>query len=237
MGSKLLKFALLVLMPVTGVAQTAADQAYEALRANDYDRAIAAFRQAIGQDVQTPQRADIRKDLAYTLLKIGETEAARDQFAEALRIDPNDDHAALEYAFLCFETKQPVLARRIFDRLRNDRLRNDRLGNDRLGNELLRKVPDAGVKATASEAFESVDKPLREGIERWRQALQQAPDNFSAHEELARLAEQRDDLALASEHYERAWRLRTDRRDLLLALARTWKANREEDANAALIAA
>ncbi len=158
----------------------AADQAYEALRAKDYDRAIVDFKQSVEQ---TPQRADIRKDLAYTLLKVGETEAARDQFAEAMRIDPTDDHAALEYAFLCYETRQPVLARRIFDRLRH-------------------------ANATAAAAFENVDKPLREGIERWRQALQQAPDNFSAHEELARLAEQRDDPALASEHYERAWRLR-----------------------------
>ncbi len=53
-----------------------------------------------------PDWASIRKDLAYTYLKIGETEAARDQFAEALRLDPKDTHLALEYAFLCFETKK-----------------------------------------------------------------------------------------------------------------------------------
>jgi Tfp pilus assembly protein PilF len=220
MGSKLLRFALLVLAPAAGLAQTPADQAYDALRAKDYDRAIADFKQAIDQGDQAPQRADLRKDLAYTLLKIGETEAARDQFAEAMRIDPKDDQASLEYAFLCYETRQPVLARRIFDRLR--------------------KAPDAAadVKKTAAEAFENVDRPLRQGVERWKQALQLAPDNFSAHEELARLAEQRDDLALASEHYERAWRLRTDRRDLLIDLARVLRAmNREEEANAALIAA
>jgi Tfp pilus assembly protein PilF len=220
MGSKLLRFALLVLAPAAGLAQAPADQAYDALRAKDYDRAIASFKQAIDQGDQAPQRADLRKDLAYTLLKIGETEAARDQFAEAMRIDPKDDQASLEYAFLCYETRQPVLARRIFDRLR--------------------KAPDAAadVKKTAAEAFENVDRPLRQGVERWKQALQLAPDNFSAHEELARLAEQRDDLALASEHYERAWRLRTDRRDLLIDLARVLRAmNREEEANAALIAA
>jgi len=34
------------------------------------------------------------------------------------------------------------------------------------------------------------------------------PGNFSAHEELARLAEQRDELELAAEHFEAAWRLR-----------------------------
>jgi len=222
MGSTLLKFVVLALMPWACVAQTpgdqaAANQAYDALRAKDYDRAIACFRLAIAQ---LPERADIRKDLAYTLLKTGETEAARDQFAEAMRIDPRDDQASLEYAFLCYETRQPVLARRTFDRLR--------------------KAPEAtpDVKATAAEAFENIDRPLREGIARWQQALQLSPDNFSAHEELAHLAEQRDDLALASEHYETAWRLRTDRRDLLIDLARVWKAmNQDDAANAALIAA
>ena len=220
MGSKLLRFILLVSASAACLAQTAADQAYDALRAKDYDRAIADFKQAVEQ---APERADLRKDLAYTLLKTGETEAARDQFAEAMRIDPKDDQASLEYAFLCYETRQPVLARRIFDRLRNA------------------SGPAPDVKKTAAEAFENVDRPLREGIERWQNALQLAPDNFSAHEELARLAEQRDDLPLASEHYERAWRLRPDRRDLLIDLARVWHAmNRDEkdaDANAALIAA
>ena len=37
-------------------------------------------------------------------------------------------------------------------------------------------------------------------------------DNFSAHYELATLAEQRDELELAAEHYEKAWRLIPDRR-------------------------
>ena len=90
-------------------------QAYEALREKNYDQAVAGFEQAIAL---APDRASIRKDLAYTLLKIGENEAARDQFAEAMRLDPADQHVALEYAFLCNETKQQAVARRIFDRIR-----------------------------------------------------------------------------------------------------------------------
>ena len=185
--------------------------AYEALRAKDYDRAIYAFRQAIAV---APDRPSVREDMAYALLKTGETEAARDQFAEAVRLDPHNDQVALEYAFLCYETKQPVTARRIFERL-------SQAGN-----------------ATAKEAFENVDRPLREGIARWRKTVQLTPDNLSSHEELARLAEQRDDLALAAEHYQIAWKLRVDRRDLLLDLGRVWKEmNRPEDAAAALVAA
>src|SRR5215471_6603410 len=185
--------------------------AYQALRAKDYDIAIEQFRQA---SAMAPDRPAVHQDLAYTLLKAGDTEAARDEFSEALRLEPGNDQIALEYAFLCYETKQPVIARRIFERL-------SRKGN-----------------STAQAAFENVDQPLREGIARWQQALQLTPDNFSAHEELARLAEQRDQLDVASEHYDAARRLRPDRRDLLLDLGRVWKQmGRDEDALAALVAA
>lgn len=183
-------------------SQSPLDQAYQALRAKDYNRAIALFEQAGNH-----------KDLAYTLLKTGETEAARDQFAEAMKLDPADEHVALEYAFLCYETKQQQTARRVFDRLRKT------------------------GSATAAEAFENVDRPLREGIARWSRAVELDPENFSAQEELARLAEQRDELPLAAEHYEKAWRLRPDRPRLLLDLGRVWKEqNRAEDAMAALLA-
>ena len=185
--------------------------AYSALRENDYHRAIRGFEEAIRV---APDRSSIRKDLAYTLIKVGETEAARDEFAEAVRLDPGDDQAALEYAFLCYQTKRQAIARRTFARLRDS------------GNQ------------TAADAFENIDRPLREGIARWKRVLEVTPSNFSAHEELARLAEQSDEANLASGNYEKAWRLRPDRRALLIDLARSWKAeNRFEEANAALLAA
>jgi Tfp pilus assembly protein PilF len=187
------------------------DQAYAALRAKNYEDAIRGFEQAAAL---APSRSSIRKDLAYTLLKIGESERARDQFAEALRLDPADDQIALEYAYLCYETKQPVIARRVFGRLR------------------------ASGNPMAKEAFENIDRPLREGIARWKQALDLSPDNFSAHEELAKLAEQRDELDLAAGQYQAAWTLRPARRDLLLDLGRVWKEQgRPEESLAALLAA
>jgi len=186
------------------------DKAYQELKAKKYDSAIAGFERAIAL---APDRPSVRKDLAYTLLKVGETAAARDQFAAAMRLDPGDDQVALEYAFLCYETHQEVAARRIFDRYRQS-------------------------SATAAQAFENIDRPLRDGIGRWRQALDVSPENFSGHLELARLAEQRDELALAAEHYQRAWHLRPDHRDLLLDLGRVWKQlDRAEEASAALLAA
>lgn len=186
-------------------------QAYDALRERNYDHAITQFRQAIGL---SPGRADIHKDLAYALLKTGQNEAARDEFGEAMRLDPGDQQVALEFAFLCYETKRQADARRIFDRIR-------KTGN-----------------ATAEQAFQNIDRPLAEGIARWSEAIQAMPDNFSAHEELARLAEQRDELQSAAEHYEKAWHLRPAERRLMLELGRVWKTSgRAEDANAILLAA
>src|SRR5262249_18811598 len=76
------------------------------------------------------------------------------------------------------------------------------------------------------------------GIERWKRAIELGANDFAAHFELATLAERRDELALAAEHYEKAWRILPDRRWLLVDLGRTWQAmGRTEDARAALLSA
>ena len=197
--------------PAPDPAYAALERAYEALRVRAYEPAIADFLKAIEA---APKRASIRKDLAYTYQKIGENILARDQFGEAMAIDPGDMQVAMEYAFLCYETKEQAQARRIFDRIR-------KTGN-----------------ATAERAFQNIDAPLAAGIERWKNAIAMGADNFSAHFELAALAEQRDELALAAEHYERAWRLLPDRRSVLVDLGRVPKSAGEgERANAALLAA
>jgi len=191
------------------------EKAYEQLRLRDYEEATGLFRKAAAL---SPTRADIRKNLAYTLLKIGETEAARDAFAEAMRLDPADHHVALEYAFLCHETGQTRQARLVFDRVR--------------------KNGDPASRQTAEQGFRSIDAPLAEGIARWRQAVEREPGNFSAHHELARLAEQRNDWPLAAEHYQHCWRIKPSERSVLLDLGRAWKeVGRKEDSFAALLAA
>src|SRR5436190_2913406 len=134
-----------------------------------------------------------------------------------MRLDPADTHVALEYAFLCYESKEQAQARGIFDRLRKA------------------QAPD---QATAEQAFQNIDGPLAASIDRWKNAIALGGDNFSAHFELATAAEQRDELALAAEHYEKAWRLLSDRRSVLVDLGRVWKAlDRGDDAVAAWVAA
>ena len=195
--------------------------AYKLLSQKDYDSAIAAFQRGLAAQ---PKNAAARKDLAYTLLKAGENAGARDQFEKAMLLNPHDDTAALEYAFLCYDTRKPINARRTFDRLRTHGL-------------------TASTRATAQKAFENIDAPLRDGIARWQHALAIAldpiaPTTYSAHWELAQLAEQRDELPLAAEQYEICRRLKPRLDSLLVDLARVWRQlNDPESAHAALLAA
>jgi Tfp pilus assembly protein PilF len=212
-----MRFAILVAACALAAAQTPDPaheplaRAYEALGTHDYLAAVAGFTRSIEL---APERASIRKDLAYTYLKIGENELARDQFEAAMKMDAADVQVAMEYAFLCNESNREAEARRIFDRIR-------RTGN-----------------AEAERAFQNIDQPLAAGIERWKSALAAEPDNVSAHYELATLAEKRDELPLAAEHFEKAWRLRPGERAVLVDLGRVWKAlGRNDDATAALLAA
>ncbi len=196
------------------------NQAYKAAAQKDYDAAIESFTKGLALQ---PENAGAHKDFAYTLLKAGENSEARDEFEVALHLNQNDETAALEYAFLAFETKKPIEARRVFDRLRHS-------GN-------------AATRATAEQAFQNIDRPLADGIARWKQALARSanPNDlpmFSAHWELAQLAELRDELPLAAEQYEICRKLKPQMGELLLILARVWQQlDRVVEARAALLAA
>jgi tetratricopeptide (TPR) repeat protein len=206
--------------PAVDPAYGSLTRAFDALRVHAYDAAIESFRKAA---VESPGRSDIRKNLAYALLKTGDTDQARGEFGEAMRLDPSDFHVALEYAFLCFEAKddapaRKAEARRIF--------------------ASIRESGDADSRATAASAFQNIDEPLRAGIARWQQALATSPPTFSAHFELAQLAEQRDELDIAVSNYKAAFRLLPERKSVLLDLARAEKSRgNTEGMIAALLAA
>ncbi|HMF77466.1 MAG TPA: tetratricopeptide repeat protein [Bryobacteraceae bacterium] len=201
------------------------NRAYAALGKQDYDPAITLFRAGL---VKEPGNAHVHKDLAYALLKTGENVEARDEFEIALQLSQKegsqrDETAALEFAFLAFETQKPIEARRTFDQLR--------------------KTGSTATRATAEQAFQNIDRPLRDGIARWQQALARSekPNDlsmFSAHWELAQLAELRDELPLAAEQFEICRSLKPAMGELLLILARVWQQlNRVDEAKAAWLAA
>jgi len=199
----------------------ALSRAYNALKINAYEDAIAAFNEALQL---APGRASTHKDAAYTCLKIGENRAACEHFRRAMELDPSDLHAALEFAFLSFESAENPLpakaaARRVFDHVR-------------------RQTADPQSAATAEQAFRNIDSPLAAGIARWTTALASAPATFSVHFELAQLAEQRDELDLAVTHYLIAWRMQPSKKSVLLDVGRVERArDHSEEATAALLAA
>jgi Tfp pilus assembly protein PilF len=213
-----LKLALLVMLAATGLAMPGLAQApdasyeplskaFEALKARDYDSAIFLFQKAV---TLSPRRTDIRKNLAYTLLKTGDSDAAREQFGEAMRLDPADAHVALEYAFLCYEAHEDAPARKAEARLIFAHVRDT--------------ASDPTLRATAAQAFKNIDEPLRAAIARWQQVLRVSPPTFSAYYELAQLAEQRDELDIAAANYRAAFQLLPERKSVLLELARVEKA-------------
>jgi Flp pilus assembly protein TadD len=195
--------------------------AYSKLAVKDYDSAIAAFQRGIEKQ---PRNASAHKDLAYSFLKAGDDVRARNEFHKAIELNPRDDVAALEYAFLCFESGKQAEARRIFRHLKQ-------------------YGATEAARATARAAFENIDRPLAEGIARWTSALAKTSGSmdvrfFSTHWELARLAEQRDDLQLAAGQYEICRRMKPELESLLVDLARVWQSlNEVEQAHAALLAA
>src|SRR5665213_1851067 len=214
-------FAAIVYAQPPDPAYEPLTKAFDALRARDYDSAIVQFEKAA---TLSPGRTDIRKNLAYTLLKTGDSDAARRQFGEAMRLDPSDRHVALEYAFLCYEARDEAPAskaeaRRIFARVGD-------------------AATDETLRATAAQAFANIDEPLKSGIARWQRVLADSKPTFSAHYELAQLAEQRDELPLAAENYKAAFALQPERKSVLLELARVEKARgNPEGAMAAWLAA
>ena len=213
----------LAFLPRYAEGQTPGDaalnRAYKALSEKDYDNAISAFREGL---LKQPQNAGVHKDLAYTLLKTGDNPEARDEFEIAVKLNPKDETAELEFAFLAFETKKPIEARRMFN--------------------VLRHSANAQTRATAEQAFQNIDKPLEDSIARWKQALERTdkPNDismFSAHWELAQTAELRDELPLAAEQFAICHQLKPQLSEILIILARVWQAlGHTSEANAALLA-
>src|SRR5436190_17362664 len=93
----LLAAALAYAQPPTDPAYAPLARAYESLKSRDYDAATRDFLRAIDA---APDRPHIRKDLAYTYLKVGENDLARAQLREAMRLAPPDTPHPLDHALL-----------------------------------------------------------------------------------------------------------------------------------------
>ncbi|MCX6592666.1 MAG: hypothetical protein NTZ56_14175 [Acidobacteria bacterium] len=157
------------------------DAAYAALRDEDLDLAVENFEKAIPLQ---PERTDIRKDLAYTYLRIGENELGRRQFEKVVELDAKDYRSQLELAFLDYESADranKVAAWRIFRGLRD--------------------IADADLAAVAQQAFAVVDAALGSRIAQWRDAITKDPSNLYAHLQLANALEERNEFVEAERYY------------------------------------
>jgi tetratricopeptide (TPR) repeat protein len=182
----------------TDAAYEELSAAYQALAGKDYDNAAGRFQRALPL---APRRADIRKELGYVYLKMGDTPAARDMFEQASALDPGDEHVALELAFLCHETRQEARALQLFRKLASSE--------------------DPQVRDTARTAFANVDRELGQAVERWTEAARADTGNRSVQLELAGLLEKRGEPSQAAEHYLAAWAIPSEDRpwEILLLLA------------------
>ncbi len=209
----ILLISLFAATPVAG--QGTLDLAYEHLRAQRWAEARTGFEAGL---TAHPDADQARLDYGYLLLKIGETEAGRDQLKQVLQRREQDERLMLEYAFLAFETGRRPEAFELFLRLK--------------------QAKDAEIRATATDTFNRLDRELQAAIERWEKAAEQTPEVYSVHEELARFREERNDWVGAAAAYRVAFGLKPDKRRLLLDIARVEKeAVRPDYAHAAWIAA
>ena len=167
--------------PVAERAYTVLAGAFGALRTRDYDAAISGFVRVLEL---TPSRNDVRKNLAYTYFKVGKNELARRQFEEVVRRDSSDETAALELAFLDFDSPQTgkkAEAYSLFNRLRSAR--------------------NTSIRSRATITFSSVDTALGTRMAQWSDAMRKEPQNDFFSIQYARAAEERGRPKLAEEFY------------------------------------
>lgn len=196
-------------------AREALDAAYAHQQASRLAEAREDFEQAIALD-----GADsvARLDYAYLLLRVGATEAGRDQLKLLYTRQPEDERLALEYAYLCYETGRRSESFEVFLRLGH--------------------AKDEKIRAQATQTWDRLNAELLTSIARWTEAAAKSPDSYSVHEELAHLLEDRNDWIAAAAEYRVAFGLKLDKRSFLLDIARVEReALRMDYANAALLAA
>lgn len=153
------------------------DAAYTALREEDLDRAVENFEKAIPLQ---PERTDIRKDLAYTYLRIGENELGRRQFEKVVELDAKDYRSQLELAFLDYDTGLTGLkakARELFVAVARD--------------------GDAEAQSTARGAVSFIDASTAIAIAPFIRAVQLNPGDFFSQFRLAALREERNEYEAA----------------------------------------
>jgi tetratricopeptide (TPR) repeat protein len=174
--------------------------AYAALRNSQLDSAIVHFAAALEL---TPNRTDVRKELAYTFFRVGRNDLAREQFERVIALDTVDAMAALELAYLDYESPDASVratAHAIFNRLRSSR--------------------DPSIRARATAAFGNVDGALAARLAVLEPGLAKDANSLYLLELRAQAALERNDTPLLIATYRQLLANAGAGDDVRLALAR-----------------
>jgi tetratricopeptide (TPR) repeat protein len=158
----------------------------EAYGEKDWDRAIAWYTRAIGENSSNIESAYIWRGHAYE--KKGEIEKAIADFSEAIRINPDETATYHSRAWMFLLTGQPEKARDDF----NEILRIDPDNfSAKAGQHSHLRVPTAAFKAyyagaqAANVSQDKEDPKLDEAIEYFREAINLSPGYSAAYNSLA----------------------------------------------------
>lgn len=176
------------------------DAAYAALREEDLDGAVENFEKAIPLQ---PERTDIRKDLAYTYLRIGENELGRRQFEKVVELDAKDYRSQLELAFLDYDTGSTGLkakARELF--------------------VVVAKEGDPELQATARGAVSFIDGETAIRMAPFLRAVEIDANDAIGWYRVAIAREERNEYSLATDAYRATARVSPGAR-VLMGLARS----------------
>lgn len=175
------------------------NNAYQDLRRKEYDAAIAKFRRVLEMD---PRRAELHREIAYTYMKMGETEQAIEAFEAYEHARPGDPRNQLDLAYLYHQTKKEQQALELFRRVSRSK--------------------DVKLAAQARQAYEGIETQMVAEIARWSQAVAADPASDGNRELLAEAYARHDEPGKAIEQYLANRKLKAARYPDLIRLAQLY---------------
>lgn len=175
------------------------NNAYEDLRRKEYDAAIAKFRRVLAMD---PKRAELHREIAYTCMKMGETEQAIEAFEAYERVRPGEPRNQIELAYLYHQTKREQQALELFRRVSRSK--------------------DVKLAAQARQAYESLEAQMVAEIASGSQAVAADPASDGKRELLAEAYARHNEPGEAIEQYLANRKLKAARYPDLIRLAQLY---------------
>ena len=189
------------------------EKGYEALRSGDHAAALDHFLAAAKL---APPRAAVRKELGYVYLRLGQLEFAREMFKQALSLDAQDLHTALQLAFSHQSAGEVEQAVELLERVKTAGEDAEReqakkalaaiRKNSRAAGAAVAAEQSTPLQAALTAAYEAMArKDYEAAIDRFQAAAKQAPKRASIRKELGYAYLKIGETAWAREVFEQAY--------------------------------